>query len=104
IIIESGNFSAFPLEYVHGKEPAMEDDLALSYLNAKEMDKKVGDTLELIVDGEKRTMTISGIYQDVTNGGRTAKANLSSEKDDAIENELSVDIGHITYKSVKMGE
>jgi len=104
IIIESGNFSAFPLEYVHGKEPAIEDDLALSYLNAKEMDKKVGDTLELIVDGEKRTMNICGIYQDVTNGGRTAKANLPSEKDDALRYELSVDVGDSTSKSAKMGE
>src|SRR5699024_7482485 len=82
----------------------MEDDLALSYLNAKEMDKKVRDTLELIVDGEKRTMTISGIYQDVTNGGRTAKANLPSEKDNALRYELSVDIEDSTSKSVKMGE
>src|SRR5699024_507019 len=36
LVIESGDFSAFPLDYLHGKEPVNEDELALSYLNADE--------------------------------------------------------------------
>src|SRR5699024_2840688 len=64
LMIESGDFSAFPLNYIEGNEPRQENDLALSYLNAKDLDKKVGDSLQLIVAGEKRTMYISGIYQD----------------------------------------
>lgn len=103
IIIESGDFSAFPLDYVHGHEPRVENDLALSYLNAKELDKKVGDTLELKLNGEIRSMFISGIYQDVTNGGRTAKANLPSQED-GLRYELSVDVTENTSKHEKVEE
>lgn len=102
IVIESGDFAAFPLDYVDGHEPRVENDLALSYLNAKEMDKKVRDTMELMVAGEKRTMNISGIYQDVTNGGRTAKANLTSQEDDVLRYELSVNVEDGTSKNAKI--
>ena len=92
LVIESGDFSAFPLDYLHGKEPVNEDELALSYLNADEMGKKVGDSLELFIDGNKKDMIISGIYQDVTNGGKTAKANLSFEPRDALRYEWSINV------------
>ncbi|PTQ55683.1 MAG: ABC transporter, permease protein [Candidatus Carbobacillus altaicus] len=74
--IETGDFSIFPLKYVQGGAPRRENEIALSYLNAKEMGKRVGDSLRLLVDGEEKIMVVSGIYQDVTNGGRTAKAML----------------------------
>ena len=38
------------------------------------MDKNPGDHLTLIVNGLEKKVKVSGIYQDVTNGGRTAKA------------------------------
>ncbi|MFD3445955.1 ABC transporter permease [Microbacteriaceae bacterium 4G12] len=76
INVETGDFSIFPLEYLEGAAPSSGNKIALSYLNAKEMGKSVGDTLSLIVDGNKKEMVISGIYQDITNGGRTAKALL----------------------------
>jgi len=40
------------------------------------MDKHVGDTLTIMIDGEERELTVCGIYPDVTNGGKTAKAIL----------------------------
>jgi putative ABC transport system permease protein len=76
IAVETGDFSRFPLEFVSGSAPHQEHQIALSVLNARDMDRTVGDSLVLLVDGEERTMLVSGIYQDVTNGGRTAKAPL----------------------------
>jgi len=40
------------------------------------MEKQIGDTVTLIIEGQERDMVVSGIYQDVTNGGRTAKATV----------------------------
>lgn len=74
IAIETGDFSRFPLEFVGGSEPLSGNQIALSVLSARDMDRQVGDSLVLLVNGEEHTMTVSGIYQDVTNGGRTAKA------------------------------
>ena len=38
------------------------------------MSKKVGDVITLVIQGKEKNFTISGIYSDVTNGGKTAKA------------------------------
>ena len=74
--IETGDFSLFPLNYVNGTAPQQENEIALSFLNAKEMEKQIGDTVTLVIEGQEREMAVSGIYQDVTNGGKTAKATL----------------------------
>lgn len=76
IHVETGDFTLFPLTYSDGAAPKEANEIALSDLNAKELKKRVGDTLILLVDGKEKQMTVSGIYQDITNGGRTAKARL----------------------------
>lgn len=38
------------------------------------MSKKVGDTITVIMKGKENKLTVSGIYSDITNGGKTAKA------------------------------
>jgi putative ABC transport system permease protein len=92
IKIETGDFSIFPLDYVKGTAPEQEHELALSTLNAREMEKDVGDTIKLLVDGQEREMTITGIYQDVTNGGRTAKATLDYDPDNVLSYAVSLDL------------
>jgi len=74
--IETGDFSLFPLDYVAGTAPQQENEISLSYLNANEMEKQIGDTVTLVIEGQELEMVVSGIYQDITNGGRTAKATL----------------------------
>ena len=74
IKIELGDHSTFPIEYSDGRAPAVESEIALSALNADEMSKKVGDTIRVIMNGKESKLTVSGIYSDITNGGKTAKA------------------------------
>lgn len=81
INIETGDFSVFPLSYLEGNAPKEDGEIALSYANASKdgLDKKVGDTVIVKVAGADKKMTVSGIYQDITNGGKTAKATTSLE-------------------------
>lgn len=72
--IESGEMSGNGLQYLTGTSPVGQNELAVSYLNANELEKKVGDSLLLMLNGQERQFMISGIYQDVTSGGMTAKA------------------------------
>jgi putative ABC transport system permease protein len=102
--IETGDLSKFPLNYQKGKTPQTQSEIALSSLNAKEMGKKVGDTIVLFVDGEKRTMTITGIYQDVTHGGRTAKANLPFKTEQALWYTVNLDVKNSSKISQKIEE
>ena len=72
--VELGDHSAFPIAYSQGEAPVHEHEIALSSINAEEMNKKVGDRITLVVAGQEKQLTVSGIYSDITNGGKTAKA------------------------------
>lgn len=77
--IEIGDFSVFPLNFLEGRAPNGEGEISLSYANAAKdgLNKKVGDEVTVRVGGEEQTLIVTGIYQDITNGGKTAKAYTS---------------------------
>ncbi|HWI63875.1 MAG TPA: ABC transporter permease [Symbiobacteriaceae bacterium] len=80
--IELGDHSIFPVKYSEGRAPAAEDELALSVINADALGKKAGDLITVVIEGKEKKFTVSGIYSDITNGGKTAKAIF---KDDSAE-------------------
>jgi putative ABC transport system permease protein len=74
IKIELGDHSVFPIKYSAGRAPVAEDEIALSVINAGELGKKVGDSITLVTLEKEKKLTVCGIYSDITNGGKTAKA------------------------------
>jgi len=79
IRIELGDHSVFPVHYSEGRAPTAEHEIALSVLNAGELGKKVGDSITIEMEGKEKHLTVSGIYSDITNGGKTAKAVFSDQ-------------------------
>ncbi|MDP2815040.1 MAG: hypothetical protein Q8N92_11395, partial [Erysipelotrichaceae bacterium] len=79
ISIETGDFSIFQLNYLEGRAPVGEGEISLSFANASPdgLDKKVGEEVIVKVNGVEKTLKVTGIYQDITNGGKTAKAHTS---------------------------
>ena len=84
IKVELGNHSVFPIKYSKGHMPVNEDEIALSSSNADELNKKVGDEIVLNIDGFNKKLKVSGIYSDITNGGKTAKATFTSDLNDIL--------------------
>lgn len=82
--IELGNHTIFPLEYAHGKAPVAPNEVALSVLNAEELQKKVGDRIAVVINDEEKKLRVSGIYSDITNGGKTAKAAFSDHSTESM--------------------
>ena len=74
LTVETGGHSIFPIDMQEGILPKAQGEIALSAMNAEEMGMNVGDTICLIVDGEETDYIVCGIYSDITNGGKTAKA------------------------------
>lgn len=74
IKIELGDHSKFPVEYSIGRAPVAENEIALSVLNADEWSLKIGDTMVIEVEGLEKELIVTGIYSDITNGGKTTKA------------------------------
>lgn len=86
LMIENGDHSRFPVRYTEGRYPENDREIALSVLNAEEMGVKLG--YEIIVckemkDGtaEEISCSVCGIYSDITNGGKTAKACMKDPDD-----------------------
>ena len=83
LMIENGDHSAFPVSYKKGEAPKNENEIALSILNAEEMDLDIGDQVIVFMekDGKESECkcTVCGIYSDITNGGKSAKACLKDD-------------------------
>ncbi len=84
--VETGDFNKFPIDVELGKLPEKSDEIALSAMNAKRLELEIGQSITLYFDlgvtSEERvskTFTVVGVYQDVTNGGITAKVAAQSD-------------------------
>ncbi len=85
-----GDYAAYPITYSKGHAPQSESELDLSVLNAKDLEKTIGDEVILIVDGAEKHLTVSGIYSDVTNGGRTAQATFDAKHEEVLSTGIAV--------------
>lgn len=70
--VEVGEYTAGELSYLSGEAP-IRGEIALSSANAADLGVAVGDRFPLRRNGVTTEVVVSGIYQDVTSGGRTAK-------------------------------
>jgi len=104
IKVELGDHSVFPLAYSDGRAPVTENEIALSVVNADEMGKKLGDAVVLIIEGQEKSFTVSGIYSDITNGGKTAKAVFSNTSADTMWVVISADLSDISLIDAKITE
>jgi putative ABC transport system permease protein len=82
IRVTSGDESIFPLAYQQGIAPTGTNEIALSTLNAEKMGKQVGDKIVITYKGQAKEYRVSGVYQDITYGGKTAKAAIGFEDTD----------------------
>lgn len=80
--IELGDHTVFPVQYSKGRAPEGDTEIALSVLNSEELGKTVGDVITLLAGGEEKELTVCGLYSDITNGGKTAKASFDDRSPD----------------------
>lgn len=93
IHIDTGEKSGEGIKYLKGKQPETEKELALSGLMAEQLGKKEGDTVTILLNGAEQEFVVSGIYQDVTSGGRTAKAVYNFKEAEAEQYTFEVNFG-----------
>lgn len=89
-----GNNTGEGLKYLDGNRPLKENEIAISKLNADEMGKKTGDNIIIRFNGTEKNFIISGIYQDVTSGGFTAKALHGFEGVNAEKYQFIINLNH----------
>ncbi|MBP2368421.1 FtsX-like permease family protein [Pseudonocardia parietis] len=84
LYVENGDHTRFPLTYADGRAPTVESEIALSLLALSQTGWSVGDAVSIEAGGRFRDLRIVGSYQDVTNGGKTAKAVLPTDGDEVM--------------------
>ena len=85
IQVQWGDYTDFSIPCIEGRSPEKEGEIVLSYLNQVKLGKNVGDSLEITIDNQLREYKVTGIYQDLTSGGYTAKA-FSNDKFERVQN------------------
>ncbi|MEC0257228.1 ABC transporter permease [Paenibacillus lautus] len=104
IKVELGDHSIFPIAYSKGRAPAAENEIALSALNADELSKKVGDVITLVMEGREKNLTVSGIYSDITNGGKTAKAVFTDNSADMMWSMISAELSDKSLAAARISD
>lgn len=84
LYVENGDHTQLPLTYAEGRAPRNDSEIALSLLAMNQAGREPGDTLPVQVGTEMRDLAIVGAYQDVTNGGKTAKSVLPTDANDVM--------------------
>lgn len=98
LTVELGDHSVFPVTYSRGAAPRGDRELALSALKAEELGLDVGDEVTLIIEDRSEVFTVCGIYSDITNGGKTAKAAFREESASAMWSILYVKLTEDTVR------
>ena len=100
--VESGDFNKFPINYVEGSAPEDNSQISLSYSKATDLAKVPGDSITMIYKGKEKEMQICGIYQDITNGGKTAKVALPHDPESVLRYTTYVDFKEGVDKEEKI--
>lgn len=100
--VELGNHQKFPVDYLKGRAPKKRNELALSTINAEEYNKKIGDSLVLIRNGKEQRFTVCGIYANVFNGGKTAKAIFEDKEATSIWTDIYIKLKDSEQTEKKM--
>lgn len=100
--VETGDFNKFPLTYIQGQAPNKENEIAISYSIANEQGVSLGDTMDLQIRDSMKKLKISGIYQDITNGGKSAKLSMEVKGVNPLRNTINVNFKENTDVNEKL--
>ncbi len=89
--VECGDYSDYKVAYLKGRGAEAAGEIGISILNAKKYSVGVGDSLRMRIDDKEAEYIICGIYQDVTNGGYTAKIRYDYEAEDVLKYTYAID-------------
>ena len=93
IHIDTGEEAGKGIRYLTGHAPATATEIALSCLMAEQLEKNQGESVVIICQDKEQEFLICGIYQDVTSGGKTAKAVYAFPEAEAEKYAFEVNLG-----------
>ncbi|GGN91850.1 ABC transporter permease [Saccharibacillus kuerlensis] len=84
-----GSYDSLGYEVLTGRNPRTSDEVALGLNAAQFAGRTIGDLVDLYIRGEKRTFTITGIYQSVANMSNSARLVMNMPSDSGVQTNLT---------------
>ena len=92
LYVANGDHTQLPVTYAEGRAPTDESEIALSLLALNRAGRHVGESLPIEIAGQWRELSIVGSYQDITNGGTTAKAVLPTAGEEVMWSAIGISL------------
>lgn len=73
LTVAEGNYDEIGYENVEGRNPDQENEIAIGVNVARSLNLGVGDPLDIYIEGQKHTLTVTGIYQAIANMAYTGR-------------------------------
>ncbi|MEJ8305411.1 FtsX-like permease family protein [Saccharibacillus sacchari] len=73
ISIVEGSYNDIGFAVLEGQNPVNKNEIAIGVNVAQSLNKNLGDTVELYVEGQQHTLTVTGIYQSVANSSNSVR-------------------------------
>ncbi|OAB38374.1 ABC transporter permease [Paenibacillus glacialis] len=73
LTVADGNYDEIGYENVKGHNPIKDNEITIGVNVARKFNINVGDPLDIYIEGEKYTLTVTGIYQAIANMSNTGR-------------------------------
>ncbi|MGG4552522.1 ABC transporter permease [Paenibacillus humicus] len=73
LTVAEGNYDEIGYENVKGRNPMNGQEISIGVNIARSLNIDVGDPLDIYIEGEKHTLTVTGIYQAIANMSYTGR-------------------------------
>ncbi|WP_019639612.1 ABC transporter permease [Paenibacillus fonticola] len=73
-----GNYEQMGFDTVTGYNPRYKNEIALGVNVAKALNKELGDTIDVYIEGKRQPLIITGIYQAISNSSYSARVTIDA--------------------------
>jgi len=73
LTVAEGNYDEIGYENVEGRNPSSAREISIGVNIARNLNVDLGDPLDIYIEGEKHTLTVTGIYQAISNMAYTGR-------------------------------
>ncbi|ASA20364.1 ABC transporter permease [Paenibacillus donghaensis] len=93
LTVVDGSLDEIGFASLSGRNPHNRNEISIGINISRQLKKELGDIIELYIEGERHSFTVTGIYQSIANMSNQARVTA-----DAV-NKLSTDVGYINLKN-----
>ncbi len=73
VYVIDGSYDEVGYTAIKGRNPQHKNEISLGISAAKQLNKEVGDTVEVYIEGTKQSLIVSGIFQSIANQSISAR-------------------------------